>query len=445
MEHVRHVADVVVEIAGPDDPHRRASTGGHRRRRWTRHGHRRAVRPARRRSRRRRSRDRWAVAARSGQHPQPRSDGRLPLRRRRSAARPVVDRGDLAPGGSDERRRRLRRDAARLGRDAPGRRDDECRDVPPRRGHLPRRRPDRGAARLDPRRGHGPARCRHRRPHRRDRRPPRPLPSARRTHQRRIRAPLGLRPVGRHPGRGGDRRPRSRHRPARAPRGDPGRARPRDRTRRSIGHPIPGRPRASSTTGSSAPTASGSTTPIVTSWPRPAPPSPTARAPTSSWARGSPTSGPCSTPGSTSPWPPTGRHRPIRSTCGTGSGSAPGLARALRLDAQALSVEQTLLMATANGGRAIGQPDVGTLTVGSRADFCRIDLDQPMLSPALDDHELLTHVVFNTVSAFVTDVWVDGRPGRCRPFGPRRRSRGRDGRRGPPGPAPQRLTGPVDR
>ncbi len=89
---------------------------------------------------------------------------------------------------------------------------------------------------------------------------------------------------------------------------------------------------------------------------------------------------------------------------------APGLARALRLDAQALSVEQTLLMATTNGGRAIGQPDVGTLTVGSRADFCRIDLDQPMLSPALDDHELLTHVVFNTVSAFVTDVWVDGRP-----------------------------------
>lgn len=96
---------------------------------------------------------------------------------------------------------------------------------------------------------------------------------------------------------------------------------------------------------------------------------------------------------------------------------APGIARALRNDAAALSVETALLMATANAGRAIGRPDVGTLTAGSRADFIRIDLDRPVFRPALDDHELLAHLVFNGTGRDVTDVWIDGEPvvvdGRC--------------------------------
>ncbi len=87
---------------------------------------------------------------------------------------------------------------------------------------------------------------------------------------------------------------------------------------------------------------------------------------------------------------------------------AAGLARGLRHDPQALSVHETLLMATARGGQAIGQPDVGTLTVGSRADFIRIDIDQSVFTPALDDLELLTHLVFANQGGFVTDVWVDG-------------------------------------
>lgn len=96
---------------------------------------------------------------------------------------------------------------------------------------------------------------------------------------------------------------------------------------------------------------------------------------------------------------------------------APGLARALHTDPMALSVADTLRMATVNGGRAIGRPDVGTLAPGSRADFIRIDIDGPLFAPATDDHELLTHLVFNNSARHVTDVWVDGeavvRDGRC--------------------------------
>lgn len=93
-----------------------------------------------------------------------------------------------------------------------------------------------------------------------------------------------------------------------------------------------------------------------------------------------------------------------------GIGLAAGIARAVRLDPGALGASDVLLMATASGGRAIGQPDVGTLTIGSRADFCRIDLDQPVFEPSLDDHELLTHLAFTNHGGYVSDVWVDGEP-----------------------------------
>ncbi len=91
-----------------------------------------------------------------------------------------------------------------------------------------------------------------------------------------------------------------------------------------------------------------------------------------------------------------------------GVGLAVGIARALRRDPEALGVHEAILMATAAGGRAIGQPDVGTLEVGSRADFIRIDTDQPVFSPSLDDLELLTHLVFTNHGGYVSDVWVDG-------------------------------------
>ncbi len=91
-----------------------------------------------------------------------------------------------------------------------------------------------------------------------------------------------------------------------------------------------------------------------------------------------------------------------------GVGLAVGIARALRRDPEALGVHDAILMATAAGGRAIGQPDVGTLEVGSRADFIRIDTDQPVFSPSIDDLELLTHLVFTNHGGYVSDVWVDG-------------------------------------
>lgn len=87
---------------------------------------------------------------------------------------------------------------------------------------------------------------------------------------------------------------------------------------------------------------------------------------------------------------------------------APGIARAVNEDPTAMTAEEALLMATANGGYGIGRPDLGSLTVGSRADFMAIRATEAVFGPGIDDHDLLAHLVFNGSGAYVDHVWVDG-------------------------------------
>lgn len=87
---------------------------------------------------------------------------------------------------------------------------------------------------------------------------------------------------------------------------------------------------------------------------------------------------------------------------------APSLARGLTRNPAAVSAEAALLMATAHGGAAIGQPDLGCLTKGSRADLVRVSLDHPSWSPVVDAETLLGHLVFGGTGRDVTDVWVGG-------------------------------------
>jgi 5-methylthioadenosine/S-adenosylhomocysteine deaminase len=87
---------------------------------------------------------------------------------------------------------------------------------------------------------------------------------------------------------------------------------------------------------------------------------------------------------------------------------APSLARGLRRDPGAITASQAVLMATANGGAALGQTDLGLLSPGARADVIRVSLDHPSFSPSVDAESLLGHLVFGASGRDVTDVWVDG-------------------------------------
>ncbi|MCP3939503.1 MAG: amidohydrolase [Actinomycetia bacterium] len=86
---------------------------------------------------------------------------------------------------------------------------------------------------------------------------------------------------------------------------------------------------------------------------------------------------------------------------------APLLARVNSLSPGRLSVEQALLMATANGAAAIGS-NTGSLAVGSWADIVRIDTDRPSWHPIDSSADIVERLVFSTKSRDVTDVWVAG-------------------------------------
>lgn len=88
---------------------------------------------------------------------------------------------------------------------------------------------------------------------------------------------------------------------------------------------------------------------------------------------------------------------------------APMLARGTALDPAALGVVDALSMATRDGGRAVGWPEIGELRAGAWADMCRIDLDQPAYVPVTEPRDLLAHLVWAGSSRHVTDVWVAGR------------------------------------
>src|SRR5207244_7698384 len=66
-------------------------------------------------------------------------------------------------------------------------------------------------------------------------------------------------------------------------------------------------------------------------------------------------------------------------------------------------------LATIGGARALGLEDeIGSITVGKRADLVVLDLRQPHLRPSTGD--LVSAVVYSARASDVRDVFVDGRP-----------------------------------
>jgi 5-methylthioadenosine/S-adenosylhomocysteine deaminase len=77
-----------------------------------------------------------------------------------------------------------------------------------------------------------------------------------------------------------------------------------------------------------------------------------------------------------------------------------------RRSASAFTAHQALELATLGGARAIGRPDLGSLSPGNRADIVLVDLNTPALLPV---HDLVSNLVFCNSGARVHTVFVDGR------------------------------------
>jgi 5-methylthioadenosine/S-adenosylhomocysteine deaminase len=91
-------------------------------------------------------------------------------------------------------------------------------------------------------------------------------------------------------------------------------------------------------------------------------------------------------------------------------------ARALSADPATVTTAEALRLATRGGGEALGL-GVGVLARGRPADVVRLRTDDPRFSPALDNAEVLGHLVWAGAGYLVTDVWVSGErvveDGRC--------------------------------
>lgn len=88
---------------------------------------------------------------------------------------------------------------------------------------------------------------------------------------------------------------------------------------------------------------------------------------------------------------------------------AASTARLRSLNAAALTAVDVLTMATADAADALGRPDLGRLTPGSRADFIRIDTTTAAFDPVESAEDLLGRLVWAGSPALVRDVWVAGR------------------------------------
>ena len=83
------------------------------------------------------------------------------------------------------------------------------------------------------------------------------------------------------------------------------------------------------------------------------------------------------------------------------------LARATAADPGVITSAAALRLATRGGAEALGLP-VGALEVGRPADIIRLRTDDARFVPALNDAELLGHLVWAGAGYLVTDVWVGG-------------------------------------
>lgn len=75
-------------------------------------------------------------------------------------------------------------------------------------------------------------------------------------------------------------------------------------------------------------------------------------------------------------------------------------------DATAISPEQILAMATANGAQLQGRDDTGSLQVGKKADIVAIDLTKPHMRPSLD---ALSALCYQAQASDVCMTMVDGK------------------------------------
>ena len=84
-----------------------------------------------------------------------------------------------------------------------------------------------------------------------------------------------------------------------------------------------------------------------------------------------------------------------------------GLAKGLNMEADALTAEQVLHMATISGAKALGKSDsLGSLEMGKNADFILVDINNSHSIPLFDP---ITHLVFGAGRSDVTDVFVSGK------------------------------------
>jgi 5-methylthioadenosine/S-adenosylhomocysteine deaminase len=75
-------------------------------------------------------------------------------------------------------------------------------------------------------------------------------------------------------------------------------------------------------------------------------------------------------------------------------------------DAEALSAETAIEMATANGAAALGFEDAGRVEPGAAADLAVVDVERPHLTPR---HDLLSHLVYAATGSDVRHTVCDGR------------------------------------
>lgn len=85
------------------------------------------------------------------------------------------------------------------------------------------------------------------------------------------------------------------------------------------------------------------------------------------------------------------------------------LARVVSHDPLALTPYEVLAMATSRAADAIGRPDLGRLTPGSKADMIAVDLSDPAFHPVVEgEDDLVSRIVWGGSPEAVTAVWVGG-------------------------------------
>ena len=80
-----------------------------------------------------------------------------------------------------------------------------------------------------------------------------------------------------------------------------------------------------------------------------------------------------------------------------------------RWDASVLPAQHLLDLATVEGARLLGRPDLGSLEVGKQADFSLVRLDHPTLVPARPE-AIVSHLAYSASEEAIDSVFVDGVP-----------------------------------